>query len=107
MFDEVLFAFDKTKTGYIAGKGDGILTVAGKPSERYIYLLDSKTLALVGRAASIKTGNYMFRNLPLDGEYLVIARDYQRRYEPFAWDCVKPADDLTIDEQSLLWASWQ
>lgn len=94
-------------SGYIAGSGDGILTVAGKPSERGISLLNSITLIVEHRITSTKTGNYLFMGLNPNKEYLVIARDFKREYEPFAWDYVKPADDLTVDEQQALWASWQ
>ena len=40
-------------------------------------------------------------------EYLVMVRDYKKELEPFCWDYVKPADDLTITEQNALWQSWQ
>ncbi|WIF21954.1 hypothetical protein [Shewanella phage vB_SbaS_Y11] len=37
----------------------------------------------------------------------MMVRDYKREYEPFAWDYVKPANDLTVTEQLALWQSWQ
>lgn len=94
-------------SGYIAGSGDGILTVAGKPSERGIFLLNSITLIVEQRITSTKTGNYLFMGLNPNKEYLVIARDYKKEFEPFAWDYVTPADDLTINEQQALWQTWQ
>ena len=93
--------------GYIAGSGDGIVTVMGKPASRKVYLLDTGSLTVVQVVASLKTGNYMFLNLDTTREYLVMARDHKKEFEPFAWDYVKPADDLTIAEQQALWASWQ
>lgn len=95
------------KIGYIAGSGDGIVTVAGKPDSRKIWLLNGQTLAVERVITSLKNGHYIFMGLDVNKEYLVIVRDYKGEYEPFVWDRVKPADDLTIDEQQALWQSWQ
>lgn len=97
-------------TGYIAGTADGILTVAGVPASRAIYLYelyDYKPMVFVAKVWSTATGHYIFSGLGLETRYLVMARDYAREYEPFAWDYVKPADDLTIAEQQSLWQTWQ
>lgn len=93
--------------GYIAGSGDGIVTVAGKPESRKIWLLNAQTLAVEQVITSLKNGHYMFLGLDPDKRYLVMVRDYKKEYEPFIWDDVTPADDLTIDEQMALQASWQ
>lgn len=93
--------------GYIAGSGDGIVTVAGKPSARKIWLLNAKTMAAEQVVTSLKNGHYMFLGLDSTKEYLVMARDDKREFEPFAWDYVKPANDLTVAEQQVLWQSWQ
>ncbi len=94
-------------SGYIAGISDGIVTVQGKPASRKIWLLDEKTMAVERVVTSLSNGHYMFLGLDTAIEYLVMARDYKREFEPFVWDYVKPADDLTIDEQQAMWASWQ
>lgn len=94
-------------SGYIAGDGDGIVTAQGKPSARNIYLFDASTMQLLQRNQSLNSGHYMFLGLDPNGEYLVMVRDYKRELEPFAWDYVKPANDLTISEQQALYASWQ
>lgn len=93
--------------GYIAGSADGIVTVQGKPASRNIWLLNAQTLTVEKLTTSLKNGHYIFLGLDPAKEYLVIARDYKREYEPFVWDYVKPADDLTVTEQQALWASWQ
>lgn len=93
--------------GYIAGSGDGIVTVQGKPAPRKIWLLDAVTLAIVQVATSLPNGHYLFMGLDPAKRYLVMARDYKKEFEPMAWDDVKPADDLTIAEQQALWQSWQ
>lgn len=93
--------------GYIAGLGDGIVTVAGKPASRKIWLLDAQTMAVEQVITSLKNGHYLFMGLDPAKEYLVMVRDFKKEYEPFVWDYVKPADDLTIAEQQALWASWQ
>lgn len=93
-------------SGYIAGANDGIVTVAGKPASRKIWLLDAKTMAVKQVVTSLKSGHYMFLGLDPSKKYLVMVRDYKKEYEPFVWDDVIPADDLTIDEQQALWATF-
>ena len=94
-------------SGYIAGSGDGIVTVAGKPSARKIWLLNAQTMAVEQVVISLKNGHYIFLGLDPAKRYLVMVRDYKKEFEPFAWDYVKPADDLTVAEQQALWATWQ
>lgn len=96
-----------THSGYIAGSGDGIVTVAGKPSSRKIWLLSAKTMAVEQIVTALKNGHYMFLGLNPASRYLVMVRDYKKEFEPFAWDEVLPANDLTIDEQMTLWALWK
>ena len=99
--------FGTNRPGYIAGANDGIVTVAGKPASREIWLLGAATMAVEQVVTSLNNGHYMFLGLDPAKEYLVMARDYKKEYAPFVWDYVKPADDLTIAEQQALWASWQ
>ena len=94
-------------SGYIAGANDGIVTVQGVPASRKIWLLDAKTLVVNQVISSLTNGHYIFLGLNPDKEYLVMVRDYKREFEPFAWDYVKPLDDITLDAQQALWASWQ
>lgn len=96
-----------SRSAYIAGTGDGIVTVAGQPASRDIWLLNAQTMAVEQVMASLKNGHYLFTGLDSNKKYLVMARDYKKEFEPFAWDYVTPADDLTIAEQQALWLSWQ
>lgn len=93
--------------GYIAGAGDGIVTVQGKPASRKIWIMDAQTMLVEQVVVSLKNGHYMFLGLDIDKEYLVMVRDFRRELEPFAWDYVKPANDLTVAQQQALWQSWQ
>ena len=95
------------RRGYIAGSGDGIVTVKGQPAKREIYLFNAKSMAIEQVAASLSNGHYLFMGLEPNKEYLVMVRDYKKELEPFCWDYVTPADDLTIAEQQALWQSWQ
>lgn len=94
--------------GYIAGSVDGIVTVRGKPAAREILLMDanSRNYSFVGRAWSMNNGHYMFNDLDPDKQYLIMARDYNKEYEPFAYDYVAPATDITPAEQHTLRESW-
>lgn len=96
-----------THSGYIAGSSDGIVTVQGKPSSRKIWLLNAQTMAVEQVITSLRNGHYMFLGLNPASRYLVMVRDYKKEFEPFAWDEVPPADDLTVDEQMALQVSWQ
>lgn len=104
---KVYTSLSLANSGYIAGTGDGIVTVKGQSASRKIWLLDAKTMQVEQTVTSLQNGHYLFMGLDPAKEYLVMARDYNKEYEPFAWDYVKPADDLTIAEQQALWASWQ
>ena len=94
-------------SGYIAGSGDGIVTVQGKPASRKIWLLDAKTMAVEQVVTSLRSGRYLFMGLDPAKRYLVIVRDYKKEFEPFAWDDVPPATDKTIAEQLAMWQGFQ
>ena len=95
------------RSGYIAGSGDGIVTVAGEPSARDIVLFNADDLTVVSRSASLPNGHYLLSGMDVDKRYLLMARDHNKQYEPFVWDYVIPATDLTIAEQQTLWQTWQ
>lgn len=99
--------FGACQPAYIAGSNDGIVTVQGKPAARKIWLLDAQAMVVERVIMSLQNGHYMFMGLDPDKRYLVMVRDYKKEHEPFAWDYVKPADDLTVAEQQSLWQSWQ
>lgn len=94
-------------SGYIAGTGTGIVTVLGEPSSRKIWLLNAATMMVTQAITSLESGRYLFIGLNPAEEYIVMVRDYKKELEPFVWDYVTPADDLTIYEQKALWQSWQ
>lgn len=105
VFNNKLMGF--LSNGYIAGADGGIVTVRGKPAQRDIWLLNAQTMVVEQVITSLNNGHYLFMGLDPTKEYLVVARDYKKEYEPFVWDYVQPADDLTVAEQQALWASWQ
>lgn len=94
-------------SGYIAGTADGIVTVLGKPASRKIWLLNAQTMTVEAAQWSLNNGHYAFFGLDPTKRYLVMVRDYKKELEPFVWDYIKPADDLTISEQQALWQTWQ
>lgn len=93
--------------GYIAGSQDGIVTVYGKPSAIWIYLFDAISLEFVRQTMSLNNGHYIIMGLDPTKQYLLVARDHNKKYEPFAYDYITPATDLTVAEQQQLWQSWQ
>lgn len=97
---------------YIAGSGDGIVTVGGVPSQRQVHLLDAVSLQKLRTTVSLKNGHYLFSGLDATKQYIVMARDLppdgvNQRYEPAVWDYVTPATDLTTAEQQQLWEQMQ
>ncbi len=108
MLLDVLIGYgNHTPKGYVAGMGDGIVTVGGVPSERDIYVLTADGFAQIGVWASLKNGHYLITGLDPNKRYLVLCRDYKQEYEPAVWDFVAPNTDLNIEEQQALWESWQ
>ncbi len=101
-----LYFFATNNTAYIAGSGDGIVTVNGQPASRKIWLLDVDTLQVLNTVQSLSSGHYMFFCLNPAKQYLVMCRDYKKEFEPVVWDYVTPATDLSIAEQQALWDSW-
>lgn len=93
--------------GYIAGTADGIVTVAGQPAVREIWVLAVHEHRIIRSVWSNAAGNYLVPHLNPTKEYLIICRDHEKQYEPFCYDYVKPATDLTVAEQQALWQSWQ
>lgn len=95
------------KNGYIAGTQDGIVAVGGVSSARQVIVLNADTLSIVQKTYSLKNGHYLIPSLDPNQQYLIMARDYKKEYEPAVWDYVTPATDLTVAEQQELWESWQ
>ncbi|MBS9781957.1 MAG: hypothetical protein KGV56_05615 [Gammaproteobacteria bacterium] len=105
-FDKWLFGTDAEHTGYIAGCEDGIVTAGGEPANREVCLLSTDTLSVQYVTQSLQNGHYLFMGLDPNREYLLIARDCLRQYEPVAYDYIKPANDKTVAEQVELWNEW-
>lgn len=77
--------------GYIAGElPDGLLTVNSVPGSREILLMHRFTRQVVDYTWSDTNGTYKFRDLPVDEEFDVIARDWQRAWGDVIAYAVKP-----------------
>ena len=104
-FDNLLLGINWQ--GYIAGTADGIVTVNGAAARRDIIVLNTQDLSVVQRSQSLSNGHYLLNGLDPTKQYLIMARDYNKEYEPAVWDYVTPATDLTVQQQQELWQSWQ
>ena len=81
-----------SKSAFIAGQGNGIVTVVGKPERKRIILLERRNLLpCVRQTWSFRDGSYVFEGLNPDTVFMVIAVDDQEKYEPVAWDFIKAA----------------
>ena len=99
-------------SGYIAGSGDGIVTVQGKPASRKIWLLDAQAVIVEQVVTSLNNGHYMFLGLDPNKKYIMIVRDFEPdgvkwTGEAAIWDYIEPMSDKTLEAQEALWASWQ
>lgn len=98
-------------TGYIAGIGDGIVTVNGVPASRPMYLYETTrgfdTPKLVAKQVSLKNGHYLFTGLDPTKRYLVLCRPIygidERGVTAKAWDNVTPMNNKTPAELTELW----
>lgn len=92
-------------SGYIAGTGEGIVTEQGRPSQRQVllFVINAQGMpSMVRQTWSNQRGEYLFEQIDKSDKYLIMSRDYKKEFEPFAYDWVTPADDLTITEQKAL-----
>ena len=105
LFDNLLLGTNWL--GYIAGAADGIVTVNNIAAPRDIIVLNAQDLSVVQRSQSLSNGHYLLNGIDPTKQYIVMARDYNREYEPAVWDYVTPATDLTVAQQQELWQSWQ
>ncbi|ATD64117.1 hypothetical protein ACFPVS_08950 [Neisseria weixii] len=79
--------------GCIAGEADGIVTVDGQPASRRIYLFALPAMECIADTWSKPDGSYRFDRLNTDKEYMMVARDYKKQYEPVSYDYIKPYVD--------------
>lgn len=77
--------------GYIAGQAEGIVTVAGEPAARRIYLFARPAMTCIADTWSGEDGTYRFTRLSTDAQYLMIAADHKKQYEPVGYDYITPA----------------
>lgn len=90
------------KTGYVAGTGDGIVTIDGKPAVRLVYALN-KDMNVVAVSISAQSGQYLLKNLDPSQRYLVLCRDHTGVYDPACYDHIAPMNDKTGAEIGQLW----
>lgn len=107
MLYDNIFLIGTSWQGYIAGTADGIVTVNGSPARRDIVVFNAQDLSVVQHSQSLESGHYLLNGLDSSKQYLMMVRDYNKEYEPFAYDYITPATDLTVAEQQQLWQSWQ
>lgn len=92
--------------GFFAGRDEGIVSAGGKAARKPVVVMDAVTLYVLASGWSLPSGHYLLRNIPPGRACLLIARDTQRGYEPFAYDWITPSTALSGDEQAALWQSW-
>nr|DAR91825.1 MAG TPA: hypothetical protein [Caudoviricetes sp.] len=79
--------------GYIAGEAEGIVTVGGQPAERKILLFERRNFKVIRTQWSKADGSYRFDYLNPNKEFLMVALDHKKQYEPVSYDFIKPYVD--------------
>lgn len=79
--------------GYIAGEAEGIVTVGGQPAERKILLFERRNFKVIRTQWSKHNGSYRFDHLNPNKEFLMVALDHKKQYEPVSYDFIKPYVD--------------
>ena len=117
MFLELIFADFSSNNGrannglgYFAGTAQGVLTAGGERAAREIRLFKvhfsnfakADFLEQVAITHSNEQGNWLFWGIDETAKYLIMARDNKGDYEPFCYNCISPATDLSIKEQIQL-----
>lgn len=95
--------------GYFAGTGEGIVTVGGQPAQRRLIVLTADGyFDIVTSAISASSGHYIVWGLDPDKEYILMARDHRKHYEPVVYDWIRPAvGGHSVQALINLWATWQ
>lgn len=75
---------------YIAGDAEGIVSVGGQPAERKILLFERQYFKVIRSQWSKPDGTYRFDFLNPDKEFLMVALDHKKQYEPVSYDFIKP-----------------
>lgn len=83
-----------TGTGFIAGTATGIVTVDGRPAARRILCIRRDNFRVVRDTWSKPDGTYLLPGLNPQMDFIVLALDHEGRWEPVAWDWVRPATEL-------------
>ena len=87
-------AKDPQLQGFIAGNGNGIVTVDGKPSQKRIVVFErTKLVPCLRQTWSNADGTYLIPWLDVSKTYMVMAVDDKEKYEPVVWDFIKPASN--------------
>ena len=79
--------------GYIAGEAEGIVSVGGQPAERKILLFERPNFKVIRTQWSKPDGTYRFDFLNPEKEFLMVALDHKKQYEPVSYDFIKPYVD--------------
>lgn len=75
---------------YIAGEGDGIVSIKGVPVARQVVALEQDTLTVAAKTWSFPDGSYVLPNLDPTKQYIVMAYDYKGDYPPVAESHITP-----------------
>lgn len=84
--------------GLIAGTAGGIVTVGGKPARRRILCISREDFHIVRDVWSKSDGSYLLQHLNPEKDFIVLALDHEQKFEPVAWDWVRPARGKNVEE---------
>ena len=79
--------------GFIAGQDPGLVTVAGSPARRPVYLFEKTGMRLVDTQYSGADGTYRFDGLSTDRRFVVVAFDTEEQFNAVIRDNITPATE--------------
>ena len=78
-------------SGFLAGEDPGIVTVAGAPAVRRVFVFDRSTHQLAATVVSDENGEWRVENLSLARRYYVVAFDHGNQFNAVIRDNITPA----------------
>lgn len=82
-----------TGTGYIAGESPGLVSVAGSPAARRVFLLERNGMQVTRSTISAADGTYRFSHIDAGRRYCVVAIDHQLQFNAVIRDNIAPVNE--------------
>ena len=90
---QVPIRFDFSGRGFIAGQGDGLVTVSGVTASRPVVVFDKKSLIPLAKTVSSTDGTYSIAGINANRKVFVVAFDPSGQFNAVIRDNITPATE--------------